>query len=414
MPELPALKGYRWILLALIATPFLIYIKYVLTYAVNIPRQDDYDAILGFLVQYNKAVGSNKLWLLFGQHNEHRIFSSRLAYALYYHITGTINFRHIIFIDGVILSLLFLVTAGFIRRMLPGNWHIATLVLSICLFDLNNYENMNFAMAGMQNFGIVLLFAASLWGYGKLQTKWAIIAALLQAVAVFSSGNGLLAAFFLVLYTAFLRYRTGMVLSILSFALFVPLYYVQYQKIETGFFTSDPQKFVPYFMHCLGAHFSKELGVPAAAIMLLLMAVFLPVQRWFRFAPETLPIVAMLGFLVSSVAVMSVFRGNLPVDVAYSSRYFIYSHLITTIIFALFLYRYRQKNVRVATGIAMALLIFVAIRNYNDGSKMFGGFSYVTSTSEFDYPNEPHARKICEDACNLNIYCIDQYRKKIK
>ncbi len=398
----------------LIAIPFLIYLYYINAYAVNLPRQDDFDAILGFLVKYRQATGADKLWLMFSQHNEHRIFSSRLVYALYYELTGTINFRHIIFIDAAILATLFLLMAGFIRRMVPDNWHVGVLVLSLCLFDMNNYENMNFAMAGMQNFGIVMLFAAALWGYGSNKTVGYATAALLQAIAVFSSGNGLLVAFFLVVYTIVARIKPGMVLSILVFAICVPLYYYHYQKTDNGFFTLEPQKFVPYFMHCLGAHFHKELGVIAAAILLILSVVFLPVQRWFRFPQEGLPVLTMLAFLLASLGVMAIFRANLPVEFAYSSRYFIYSHLVTTIVFVLYLYRFRERKVGIATTVIMLFLIFIAIRNYNDGSKMLVALQHNNVVADYDYPDPGHAKQVCEDACRLNIYCIDQHRIKIQ
>ena len=401
-------------LYTLIGIPIILYLGYIIKYAVNVPRQDDYDAILGFLIQYKQTPGDDKLALLFGQHNEHRIFSSRLVYALYYQLTGSINFRHLIFIDAVWLVGLFLVMAGFIRRIVPQQWPIGVLVLSMCLFDLNNYENMNFAMAGMQNFAILLLFSGAMWGYGTQKTGGIAIGALLQAMAVFSSGNGLLGAFFLVLYTILMRHKAGIITSVAVSVIAISLYYVNYQKVGGNFFTSDPQKFIPYFMHCLGAHFNKELGVVAAVLMLLAMLLLIPVQRWLRFDRATLPLVITLGFLVASVGVIALFRGNLPLDTAYSSRYFIYSHLITTILFVLYLYKYRNKDVRVATGAIMALMLFVAIRNYNDGSKMLPGFSYVTSTSDFDYPDKERAKKITEEACNMSIYCIDQHRIKIQ
>src|SRR3989304_2730917 len=45
----------------------------VVKFSPNIPYNDDYDVILGFLLQYLDAGGiSERLSLIFAQHNEHR------------------------------------------------------------------------------------------------------------------------------------------------------------------------------------------------------------------------------------------------------------------------------------------------------------------------------------------------------
>jgi hypothetical protein len=54
----------------------------VLRFAFNQPVGDDYDAILAFLNQYAAAQPAEQFHLFVRQHNEHRIFFTRLVTIL--------------------------------------------------------------------------------------------------------------------------------------------------------------------------------------------------------------------------------------------------------------------------------------------------------------------------------------------
>src|SRR4051812_42559084 len=106
----------KWVGYGVLSIPAIVYFAIVCQYAVNIPSQDDYGATLDFLCQYKLAHGTDKIWLLFSQHNEHRILSSRIVYVLYNQLSGTINFRHIIILANLQLLLVFVVTVALIRQ----------------------------------------------------------------------------------------------------------------------------------------------------------------------------------------------------------------------------------------------------------------------------------------------------------
>jgi hypothetical protein len=223
-PDLTFLRVLKYLV---IFTPAIIYISFVQQFALNLPHWDDYDAILNFLVQFKQGSLSYKLSLLFTQHNEHRILSSRLAYVLYYYVLGSINFRNIIFLNAVILLLTYCVFLWFIKKALPIFWPAAALALSLCMFDVNNFENAQFAMNGMQNYGVILLFVSSIFFYNKDSKKYVPLAVLLQGICVFSSGNGNVASFFILLFVLFSGNNKKRMIALVSFLMFAVLYTIQ-------------------------------------------------------------------------------------------------------------------------------------------------------------------------------------------
>jgi hypothetical protein len=404
----------------LIAFPIIIYFSFIQKYALNIPHWDDFDAILLFMNKFKVGTTGEKFALLFSQHNEHRIFSSRVVYVLYYYVFHTINFRYLIFINGVILLAVYLLLVHVARKMLPSLWYVAALALSICLFDLNNYENADFAMAGMQNYGIFFFFIYSMYFYSKKADFYLLFAILFQIICVFSSGNGAVASFFIVLFTFMNKNAWKRIFSTVVLLVTTPLYYISYHKGTSDFFTSDPAKFVPYFLHSLGAHFSFTLGVLAALVLLLLFVLVFPVtygknEKRFEIKPETPLFICLALFVFSSLGVMSIFRGNLPIEGSYASRYFIYTHTIVAIIFLFFLHKFQNKTSlnRITIG-AMIILCFIYVKNHSDGASGFESFYNQMKAEGYDYPNASVAKEITDESCRLKIYCIEEARSKIK
>ncbi len=395
----------------LIFIPAIIYFSFVAQYSLNLPRADDFYAILDFLNKYKLARSFDKLALLFSQHNEHRIFSSRLIYVLDYSIFGVINFKHIIYLNLFILLQIYLLVIHFCKKLSPDLYFVLAFLFGICIFDLNNFENGIFAMSGLQNYGIVLLFLASMYFYGSQQRKLISVAILLQIIAVFSSGNGNIASFFLVLFTILNKDKFKIIASVITFVLAALLYYYHYTHIESGStsFTTDPTKFVPYFLHVIGAHFAYDLGVPAGCLLLAIAIVVFPVEKGLRIQKNAIPFVCILGFILSSVGVMSVFRGNLPINFSYSSRYLIYPHLMVPIVATLMLIKWPIKKQQLSAIITIIFIFSYSI-DYAEGKMCFEAFFNSLKNEDFGYGDKDAARKITEESCRLNIYCIDKER----
>jgi hypothetical protein len=400
--------------------PVVIYFAFINKYALNIPHWDDYDAVLDFLNNYKTAGLSDKVKLLFSQHNEHRIFSSRLAYVMHKGLFGNINFKNVIYFNFGILVALYWLLVRNIRQLLPIHWPLVAFVFSICLFDINNYENADFAMAGMQNYGIILFFILSMTLYASSSNIALVGAVLFQMVAVFSSGNGGVASALILLFTILHGGRKQIIIAAIIFLLITPLYYIDYHKPQAGFFTLDPTKFIPFFLHAFGAHFGEYVGPLFAILMLAITGIVAPFSRsdggfLFGFRRETAMLTCLVLFVLGSMGIMAIFRGNLPIQAAYSSRYFIYSHLMVALLF--FFYMYKFKEHRLTNNVSVGLVLFLLLvfaRNYNDGKKNFEGFYNNMKTVKFDYPDPARAKAITDRACEFNIYCIEDAKKEIK
>src|ERR1035437_3110862 len=184
-----------------ICLPPIIYLRTVYKYALNIPFYDDYDATLVFLINFKKATFNEKISLLFLQQGEHRAIIAKAITALHYLIYNNINFRHLIFFSSFFLLVFFIVFIYILKKSLSNHWNIAALILSLGIFDLNNSENAIFSSSGMFNYLIIMIFISSILFYSFKNKKYIIPAALLQLACIYSGGNGLIGAFFILLFT---------------------------------------------------------------------------------------------------------------------------------------------------------------------------------------------------------------------
>lgn len=395
----------------LILAPILIHLYYVCLYAVNIPLMDDYDAVLGFLNDFKKSGTAHRVVLLFSQHNEHRILSSNLFYAAYYLVTGTINFKQVIMVNFGQLLLIFGICTWFMRRALPQYWLFAAAVLSACLFDINNFENASFAMAGMQNYGIVLLMLSSLLFYSFSSKGSFVAAVLLQIICIYSSGNGMVAAFFILLFNLLSKDKARTYVSGAVLLVGAPLYYYHYTRLQTGFFTLVPAKVSTFFFHIMGAHFSYDWGILAGILLLVALLLALPVRRLRSVGAPVAAVLCIVGFLLASMGIMSFFRGNMDPHMAYSSRYFIYPHLLVAFTFVLVCIRLpRPAIIYGFIAFTMLGLSVSYISNYRDGKAGFISFNNSLTTQPYFYPDSARAKTITDESCRLHIYCIEEHR----
>ncbi len=389
----------------------MVYFKTINAYALNIPYKDDYDAILGWLVDYKASDFGGRLKLLFLQHNEHRLLASRLVYATYYTLFGDVNIRSFIFLANIQLIGILAIGMVFIKRFVGGFWAVPAFVLALCLFDVNNFENADFAMAGMQNFGIVWWFMLSLFFYTRPGNKNLVAALLFQALAAFSSGNGMVAGGALFVYCLLSQDRRKAILSGAGMLLFLGLYFIGYQSTGEAMTAGSVYNMAMFFLHMAGAHFSFENGWFCALIMLGILAACLPLRSKFKFKEEALPLIAILVFVIGSVGVTSIFRGATPIVQAYASRYFIYTHLLTAIVFCLLYAKLAGKKSQWPVAIiGIFVLLFTYRSNYDYGIANLELEKNRLQHIEFCYPDVEKARKISEAACAADIYCIKDAR----
>jgi hypothetical protein len=407
----------------LIVAPILVNLRYILKHSLNIPRYDDYDSVLEFVYNFKNTPFPSNLPLLFRQHIEHRIFTTRLTAALYYYVFGNINFKGIILLNFCLGVVLFIVLATLIKKIIPRYWLWAAAVLSLCLFDLINSDLSNWAMSGVQNYGVILFFIVSMRLYGRKEIKYVIPAMTFQVLCIYTSGNGHVGSLFIVAYNILSKNRLNSVLSVIIMLIFSSLYYYHYHS-AASMFTSDLTKVVPFFFHNVGAHFSFEYGILAGIVMLAFTVFLLPIKIFDRFKvnQELLPFICLVGFVFASQVIMSFFRGNLPVIVAYSSRYLIYSHLLLVSLFVWLLYKKEFENLEVSVstkskvfslpliGPIVAMVVISYFFNSFDGRESFKSMHRTLMTERYFFPDSVKARVISENACRQGIYCIEKER----
>ena len=109
------------IIICLFATLFYLYLVYMNT--PNVPRWDDFEAVLQFIqnVKHDKNI-TEVLFDFWSQHNEHRILIPRLIFFLYFEISGTVDFQKIAFVGnlGWVMSLILL--SVYQVKVLKLNW----------------------------------------------------------------------------------------------------------------------------------------------------------------------------------------------------------------------------------------------------------------------------------------------------
>ncbi len=408
----------QYALSILIFIPALVYFIKVNEYAVNIPYVDDYNAILDFLSQFKTASVGDKFLLLFSQHIDHRIFHSRVVYAIYYYIFGKINFIHITVLGNLQLVVIFLILVHFIRKAIPDYWKIAALIAGICIFDLSNYENATIAMFGMQNYGVIMLFLLSLFFFTKRGVKYAILGIAFEFTTIFSSSNGMFFALFIFLFLLPQKDKRRAIASGITLLVFSALFLTNFTRAtsttESFSFLGDMR----FFLLMIGSHFSYTYGVLFGGLILAILIVLLPItvkSRKMAIKEDTLPLVCTAAALLVAIILVSIFRSGLrgPVG-AYSSHYLILSHLVVALAFVFFWIRFQGNKIAWPVTIAGTILLLIAYKtNYEYGNgcmaiirdkKVNVPYCYGQSS---DY--QAMGKVIAEKACTLDIYCIQDY-----
>lgn len=422
-PNTPAIATgkpgiWHYVILLLAVIPVILHFKMINSFALNIPYNDDWDAILGFLNSWKHA--DQKLPLLFAQHNEHRILSSKIIYTSYFAVFNHINILSIIYIANMQLLVIAAVLAYFVKKVLniPLFGSLMLFIISLCLFDPGSYDNSDFAMAGLQNYGVIMLFLLSLFFYTiKTKSRVELAAALLfQFLCAFSSGNGFMAGIALLLYTIFSKDKMRMICCMAGFALFTTIYFFTYHSVtnDMDIKAKSAGMFISYFLKLSGAHFSFEYGIVIAVLLYATIATALFYKRKEVELQRILPFLALLLFAGMSMAATALLRSgqaNIFESVSISSRYLIYPQLLAMVFFILLAYRLQYlKNAWMALCLCSLIFVKAYRENYDYGASAFESRNTRLSLNKFVYPNKAHAQQVAMEACKNEIYCIEENR----
>ncbi|HVV07197.1 MAG TPA: hypothetical protein VHC96_23380 [Puia sp.] len=388
--------------------PIILYYREVSKNLTNIPVMDDYVIPLDYVMKFSKAGFWQRLSMIFGQVQEHRLVPSKLIYLSYYYLTGEINFRTLGLLGD--LQLLGVAYAGvhFIKKYASAAWQIPAFIWILVVFDLNTYENAAMCMNGVGNYGVVCYFLLTLYFYDR-SDKWIPLAVLFQFFTIFSNGNGLPGGVFLVLFNLS-QSRRKRIVSIVTTCALTAWYLATFHSVDLP--DKTPYRIdnvCMYFIRQSGAHFSFDYSFITGCLVLISLACMVPWRRLLR--QEFRPILCILLFIVSTMVLTALFRACYTYARFNTSRYMIYPQMLTGMLCLLVWTRLRTPSRKwIGGSLLLALMLFAYAGNYQFGRAGLIRTNLRATTRQYWFPEPARAERITKEACESNIYCIEDNR----
>lgn len=152
---------------------------------------DEFDTVLAFLLRLKEGISPGAfLNELFSVNNEHRMATSRLLFAVYFWLSGTINFTVLdwIGISWIVFACLLLVLAT-----RPGSRRLKfAALLAGLFFQLEHYENFLWSGASIDHFQVVLLATGALVTASRGSTPGLLTGIVCAILATYTLAHGLL------------------------------------------------------------------------------------------------------------------------------------------------------------------------------------------------------------------------------
>lgn len=402
--------------------PAAYYFQVIYQYALNIPHWDDYDAILKFVIDFTKTESIiEKIRLLFAQHNEHRIALVRISSLLMFYINGTINFKGIILLGNLFLLLITgVLFLSFQKESSKDLYYF--IPVSFFIFQLLNFENSVWAMATLQNFGVLTMALLSAYFLSKRSAKHFIFACVFAVAATFSSGNGML-IFMAGLLSLFLQGRTSKeriiwtLLAILS----IGLYFYSYTKpahhpkiletLELHF-----ESITGFFLMFLASGFriiETQGIIYNVALGTLLTVTYL--KLWSNgYARKNMAVFTQMTFIVLTAGAAALTRGGFGAEAAVTSRYSINSVVLVSLLYIAFMESYRDKfNWFLFSPALIASIYFnykanvialPIVEAHHQNLKALGSFPTASNGARLSYPDQALAQQLMVQANYYGIY----------
>lgn len=326
-------KKYAYYLIILL--PIVTFYGLFFKYTVNAPINDDYQAVLDFI---NKIIAtdsiSEKVKLLFSQHNEHRIVYDRIWTIISYKLQYNVDFNFLAFIGN--LSLLGIAVIFYKRFSLLQKPLLLFVPVTVVLFNISSWENMTFAMAALSNFTVYLFVLISL-GFITSNTldkkRNLYLAFLFLFLAAMTQGGGLfLVPISLVILVYKKEYKNVIIYGVLS-VLLLTLYFYQYQKPPQSMgivdsiseFKFDIILFVFSFLGnafnyylvynnpIYSIHFAMVIGA-----LFFLLFLYITYTKYYK---KNLFVYSLMLLLVMSACITAVSRISFGIETSGASRY---------------------------------------------------------------------------------------------
>lgn len=189
------ITGYRDLMtLLLILLPVFVYSYYFIRYSVNFPIEDDFDFIVNMLNSFIEAPNiTEKLGILFSQHNTHIIVFYRLFFVAEYYLFGSVEF-----LTPVILgNLSWIFAVYFLHKTFTNVPRYFFVFASLVVFNVQYYITLEWSAIFFYN----IFFASLAFHFiQKEKTIYLFLALLVSTLAIFNVGNGFLIFLLLIFY----------------------------------------------------------------------------------------------------------------------------------------------------------------------------------------------------------------------
>jgi hypothetical protein len=325
--------GITKLLLVAVILPAVVAYAILYRQAFSAPYQDDYNAILRFAVEYAHlpTFTDKMLDIATNQSNEYKLTFEHAVVASEVELTGHLNFPFLIALGDLFLLPIFFLLWLIFQENEPNLSRrlLAFLPISLIFFCLTYWENLDWAMTGLQNTPVILfsLLAIYLLASRKIVEPGParfLLACLAAALAAFTSANGFLLAPVGLLILVPRRAYGRSLLWCSSFVLPLAAYLYHYttpaqQPIFRLYYITRPLFFLAFFGCVIPSRwYAAYLGFAFLSIVLLAWR-----SGFHRRNPAAF---YSAVWIVATGALVGWVRGSVAFSTA--SRYSIYSILI--------------------------------------------------------------------------------------
>ena len=370
-PSASALSGReRLFCIVAMLCPILLFYGLLSRTLTGLPFNDDYNAVLTFLLKWNAASGWSKLAVLWThQHNEYRLAFQNVIYALQYEALGRVAMKPLTVLgDLLVLPLFGMLWLLWRRCGLPFRYtFLAFVPAAWILFQLQYASTLNCVMAPLQNVA-VLVFTLAVFHFGTQQSWrsfWTGMVAIVLAVA--SSGGGLFVGPVLCLFFLQKRAWTRLLIAaglsaLLGFAYMHGKPIHEHDPNQGDFSSFIHQISLPYGAAFLGSIAAKSNPGPAVLFSCILFALFLWATKSRLDKQNPGMYYVTLFFFIQGLAV-SCLRAPRGLASALGSRYRINSAVLTILLYFFLAEKLRDIKVgywfKVSGMVLMGLVLVV-------------------------------------------------------
>lgn len=332
----------------LVFVPIVVLLYIFDKYAINIPHWDDHP-LKSFVLKFDGLLSiQDKITLIFSQHNEHRIGLTRLSVLLNYKLSGNIDFKFLMWVGMALFLGIFFVISFIFKKY---NSEIKYLIpISFILIGIYPYENLFWAMASIQNFGVIFIAISCFYLVTISENKASFyLCIILTFLGVFTSGNGILIPIICALILLFKNQKKLFLIYFALSLLFVYLYFKGYQKPETSqlqFSLLSSIEFYKAVFAMVGSFLDLSLVEPQKRIDIsmaigIFLGLFSLLFFWQIFSKKyniqkkniDLFWLSILVFCIGTIVATTLGRLNYGIGTLLTSKYKIYSVLILCVFY---------------------------------------------------------------------------------